>query len=332
MPSHPSGGGPPAAAVCFRRLQTCRPTAGLNHSTASFWLAVALSLVCCTRGQSQTGDLAGSPQMRAEALRAIPFDEMTEANQARLMAVAGKPAVYRRMPVQVIGCDPDLHVFLIRYPEVIVNIWQLMDITKVQLKRTGPFSFEAADGAGTVTRVELIYGRPDLHVFYASGYYEGPLFRNRIEGDCVLLLRSSFAKRDDRVYVTNSLDVFLRMDRVGADILLKTLHPLMGKAADYNFVETAKFIGQVSQASENNGPGMERLASRLTNVDPNVRETFSRFAGVAYQRSLLRQNAQTSQPQSPAAASAAPQEGNASSGSVSSIPADPSEPPTTLRR
>ena len=242
--------------------------------------------------RAQPGDTSGSAQARAEALQSIPIEELNEASREKLRPILDKPSLYRRMPVQVVDCDPDLHVFLIRYPEVIVNIWQLMEVTKVQIKRTGPYTFDATDGSGTVSKVELIYGRPDLHIYYANGYYEGPLFRNRIEGDCVIMLRSVYAQRDGRTQVTNCLDVFVRMEKVGADILLKTLHPLMGKTADFNFVETAKFIGQVSRAAENNGLGMERLAIRLENVDVPIRDSFAKHAEVVYQRAILRQNAQ----------------------------------------
>ncbi|MCL4206062.1 MAG: hypothetical protein KJ000_26560 [Pirellulaceae bacterium] len=264
-----------------------------RYRLACILLVLLAGLAWVAPCRAQAVDAGGNPESRADAVRAIPLEELNEASRQKLRPILEKPSLYRRMPVQVIGCDPDLHVFLIRYPEVIVNIWQLMEVTKVQVKRTGPYTFDATDGSGTISKVELIYGRPDLHIFYATGYYEGPLFRNRIEGDCVILLRSVYAQRDGRVQVTNCLDVFVRMEKAGADILLKTLHPLMGKTADFNFVETAKFIGQVSLAAENNGPGIERLANRLENVDVAIRDSFARHAEVAHQRAILRQNVQT---------------------------------------
>jgi hypothetical protein len=122
-------------------------------------------LACLARpaaGQAQTVDISGNPQARAEALRAIPFDELNEASRGKLRPILERPSLYRRMPTQEVDCDPDLHVFLIRYPEVIVNIWQLMEVTRVQVKRTGPYTFDASDGSGTVCQVELVYGRPGL--------------------------------------------------------------------------------------------------------------------------------------------------------------------------
>jgi hypothetical protein len=235
---------------------------------------------------------------RNESIQAIPFDRMNEQVKAKVWRVVSNPSIYRRLPVQTIDCDPDLYVFLVRYPEVVVNIWQLMGVTKVQVKRTGPFTFDAADGVGTVTNVELVYGRPDLHVYYANGAYEGSLFRNRITGRCVIVLRSAFAKQGDRMRVTVHLDAFVDLDNIGAEILAKTLHPLMGKTADFNFTETAQFMGQVSRASETNGPGMERLAAKLTNIDPAVRQSFAEYTDVVYQRAILRQAAQVPLPTS----------------------------------
>ena len=257
--------------------------------TVVLWALLAC-LAWPADGQAQSPDVHGNLQTRSEALRAIPFGELTEASQAKLRPILERPSLYRRMPTQAVECDPDLHVFLIRYPEVIVNIWQMLEVTRVQIHRTGPFTFDATDGSGTKCQVELIYGRPDLHIFYATGYYEGPLFRTRMEGDCVIVLRSSYDQKNGRSQVTNSMDVFLRMDKIGADLLLKTLHPLMGRTADFNFVETAKFLGQVSQAAEKNGPAMERLAAQLENVDPPLRDLFARHTEIVYQRAVLRQH------------------------------------------
>jgi hypothetical protein len=291
MPNNQHPRGPRDGAVA--RLQCLQIESSSFTSPSRVALCAVLALLACLAWpaacQAQTVDISGNPQARAEALRAIPFDELNEASRAKLRPILERPSLYRRMPTQEVDCDPDLHVFLIRYPEVIVNIWQLMEVTRVQVKRTGPYTFDASDGSGTVCQVELIYGRPDLHVFYGTGYYEGPLFRTRMEGDCVILLHSAYVQRNGRTQVANSLDVFLRMDRAGADILLKTLHPLMGKTADFNFVESARFLGQVSKAAENNGPGMERLAARLENVEPPLRELFARHADIVYQRALLRQ-------------------------------------------
>ena len=239
------------------------------------------------------GALAQPPQLfnnqqKDEALRSIPLDRLSDPVRAKVMNVVSRPTIYRHLPTQIVECDPDLHVFLLRYPEVVVNIWQLMGVTKVKVNRTGPLTFDAIDGAGTVSRAELVYGTANVHVYYADGYYDGPLLQKPVTGDCVLLLRSSYSNRGGKTVVTNTLDVFARLDHLGVEILVKTFYPAVGKAVDFNFAESIKFVGQVSQAAELNGPGMQRVAANLQNVQPEVRESFSQHVNIAYQRAVLR--------------------------------------------
>jgi hypothetical protein len=217
----------------------------------------------------------GSEQARANAEQAIPFDKLKPETRAKLLSVVDRPTLYRRLPIQSIDCDHDLHVFLVRYPEVVVNIWQLMGISNIQARRTAEFTVEGSDGAGTTSKIDLIYGTPELHLFFCEGSYEGPLFKRLLTGRSVLLLRSGYAfDRAKRPIVTNQLDVFLTVDSAGAELLTKTLHSTVGKTIDSNFIETTKFLTRVSDAAERNGPGMQNLANKLTNCNEDVRRSF----------------------------------------------------------
>ncbi|MHB8865171.1 MAG: hypothetical protein ACYC6N_22550, partial [Pirellulaceae bacterium] len=234
---------------------------------------------------------------REEALRELPIASLPEPLRSKLQNIVTKPTVYRRMPIEVVPCDPDLYVFLVRYPEIVVNMWQLMGVTKVTIKRTGSFAYDAQDGAGTVSQVELVYGTRDKHLFLAEGHYEGPLLPRRVTGRCAVLLQAAYSRNDaQHDYVSSRLDVFVQLDNVGAEIVAKTLHPLMGRTADSNFAETIRFLGQVSQVAEANGPGVQRLVTRLTNVEPTVRTRFSQIASTLNQRAIMRAMAE-SQPE-----------------------------------
>jgi hypothetical protein len=157
-----------------------------------------------------------------------------------------------------------------------VNIWQLMGITNITAKRTAEFTVEGADGAGTVSKIDLVYGVPDMHLYYCEGSYEGPLFKRQLTGRSVLLLRSGYAfDRNKRPIVTDQLDVFLTIDNAGAELVAKTLQASVGKTIDSNFVETTKFITRISEAAERNGPGMQNLAAKLNNCGDDVRTGFA---------------------------------------------------------
>ncbi len=229
-------------------------------------------------------------------MREIPFHRLTPEAKQRIGSVIERPSMFRRMPINVVDCDPNLHRFLVRHPEVIVNIWQLMGITKVECDRIGPYTVDAKDGVGTVTKVELVYGDKNTHLIYCEGEYEGPLFRRPLTGRCVLLLKSDYKQdKEERWNVTNRLAIFLQVDHVGVDVFTRTLHPLLGKSADINFVESTNFLERISQTSEANGPGMQRLSSRLDNVDADVRQRFAELT------SLIHEGAQRRLAQNPRA-------------------------------
>jgi hypothetical protein len=251
---------------------------GLNRWA---WVRAALTILAVavanqysdavtTVGKAETNRAA-----REQAIRDIPFQGLNPQAREKIAAVVKRPTLYRRMPANVIDCDPALFRFLIRHPEVVVNIWQLMGITKVTATRLGPYLLETTDGVGTRSKVELVYGTNDTHLLYCEGDYDGPLCRQPLTGRCVLLLKSGYVdKADGGTHVTNRLDVFLQLDHLGAEALTKTLHPFLGKSADVNFVESTRFLERISRTAENNGPGMGRLANRLDKVDESVRDQF----------------------------------------------------------
>jgi len=82
--------------------------------------------------------------------------------------------------------------------------------------------------------------------------------------------------------------VFLQVDNAGAELVAKTLHPLLGRTVDSNFSETVRFVSQVSHVAESNGPGVQRMVTRLTDVDPSVRERFAQIATTLNQRAIMK--------------------------------------------
>ncbi|MBI3839638.1 MAG: hypothetical protein HY288_17085 [Planctomycetia bacterium] len=258
-----------------------------NEQPESAWngnsrrpLGVLLGLAVLT---SCAGSAAAASPMQAtssraareDAIRSVPLDKLEENIRPKVTATLSNATIYRRLPIQVIDCDPDLYLFLVRHPEVIVGIWEVMKISNVALERTGPDTFRASDGAGTLCQVKFCYSNHETQVIYAEGSYDGPLFSRPVRAKCVLVLKSGYMQETNgRHYVTSRMDTFIQIDHVGVEILAKTLQPLVHRSADYNFVETAGFLGTVSRAAELNAAGMQRLAGKLPNLEPEVRQRF----------------------------------------------------------
>ena len=250
-------------------------------------LHLTVVALCC--GQDPVSSGTNSRAARNEAKRSVPFNQLTAETQNRLNPVLDKPSIYRRLPLTAIDVDPDMFLFLVRQPEVIVNIWQLMGVTQMSVERTAPFKFLTNDGAGAVSNVELVYGTNNKHIYYAEGTYSGPLLRRKLKGRAVMILNTEYLYGPNgKPRTKNSLDVFLKVENATVNLVAKTLNPIIGPTADHNFVETLKFVQRLNETTETNGSGVQRMAYRLTNLTDEVRDQFAQIAGTVYERGSQR--------------------------------------------
>lgn len=272
-------------------------------------LAAALA---CTGWIAAPPRLAAAPaaeatshrEARDEALRRLAKVELSGDARAKANGVLGATTVFRRLPSQVIECDPHLYLFLIEHPDLVVNIWEALGISEVQVEQIGERLYSANDKAGTKGSMEFLHASPEMHVVYAEGSYEGPLFGRTIKGQGLLVLETRyFRNASGRHYVRCRMDAFLHVENVGVGVLAKTLQPVVGAAADHNFRETAAFLAGVSRAAEVNYSGMQRMANKLNNVAPADRE---QFAALTEQLAIRAALAETSQQEKRLAAGANP--------------------------
>jgi len=252
--------------------------------------------------------------LRTEAIAEIPFDRLDVAARQKANSVIENTSVFKRMTPQIIDCDPRYYMFLIRHPEVIVSIWQMMDATDMSITRKGPLQFNAADGEGTKGTLEFLYGDQKVHVLYGQGAYTGSLTKRPIRADCLLVLHSDFTTdQSGRPFVRAQLDMFVDVKNVGIDLIARTFQYMIGNTTDLNFSETAHFVTKLSRTTEENGPGVQHLAMRLAEVNEPTQQEFARHAGAVYRRA---QNHYSGQPKDE-------DKGTARAISLRTTPADP---------
>ena len=90
-----------------------------------------------------------------------------------------------------------------------------------------------------------------------------------------MVLTTGSSLQEGRTLLSSRLDVFVQADRLGVELLAKTLHPLMGSTIDKNYSDTIRFVSQLSRATTQNRAGIERLTARLANVNPVIRSRFN---------------------------------------------------------
>ncbi len=216
-----------------------------------------------------------SRQARDEATRTVPFDKLSKTARTKALAVINDTSLFRRLPVQTIDCEPDLYRFVVEHPELVVNMWEVMGITKMTLDRVDTNRFRVVDGEGTKGTMEYLLSTPDLHIIYSEGTYDGPLYARTVRGRCLMVLRTtSQREQNGRYTITSRLDTFLAVDNLGVEILAKTFQPVIGRAADHNFSETAQFVSNLSRTAERNERGMIRMTDKLKRISPETKQGF----------------------------------------------------------
>jgi hypothetical protein len=231
--------------------------------------------------------ISGTSDERAQqdARRQIPFHKLSPDARRKADAVLSHVTIYRRLPTQVIRCDPDLFHFMTTRPDVTVNIWQVLDLSNIRVARTGEATFHADDNAGTKSDLQFLYATRDTLLIYAVGSYQGPLFISPLRGGALLLLKTGYIRDPSgNHYITARLDAFFRVDNFGVDLVARTLQPLVNDNADKNFREAAMFLRSLSRAAEVDPGYIERLSHKLTNVRATDRERFAELAHQAAQR------------------------------------------------
>lgn len=259
----------------------CAPAWALTLALA--WLAGAQT-AAAQQTPASRGPLAHRAQRKA-AVAQLPYDRLTPDGRQKVDAVLSKITMYRKLPTQVICCDPELFEYMTTHPEILANIWMLLEIDDVALTPDGPGHYLAADGAGTTGTVEFLHRDRQNYVLYANGTYDGPLFQKPVTGSCVLHLRADTVRESNgRHYITCELDAFLRLDHFGAEFWTKTLQPLVGHVADMSFTQTASFVESLSRACGRNPGGMCRLAERLEHVSNETQAEFVRMTAATADR------------------------------------------------
>ncbi|MEO9595216.1 MAG: hypothetical protein ABJG45_26960, partial [Rhodopirellula bahusiensis] len=106
--------------------------------------ALMLAIVCTDASAQSPTDSAprrfsflpgsGTPRVgsiahREQILESLPMERLTDEAKQRILGIAEKPTLFRRLPSQIVPCDRDMFLFLTRTPDVLVGLWDLMGIT-----------------------------------------------------------------------------------------------------------------------------------------------------------------------------------------------------------
>jgi len=253
---------------------------GLGRAAALILLlALAPKLRAAEPHAASTSDKA-----RDEARRGVPLAKVDPAYRDAVRDVLADPSLFRRLPTNVVDCRPELFTFIAQNPEVLVEIWRHLGVSRVELTRVDDKTFRLADGAGTTGKLVVVEQTCESHaqnriVMFAEGSYDGKPFQRPISAQCVLVLCSgSTEETNGRPYVAARLDSFIKLDRMSLEVVAKAVHPFVGQTADRNFADTLSFVSNLSYTAEKRPASIEQLAVEVQNLDQPRRAQLTKLA------------------------------------------------------
>ena len=241
-------------------------------------LSMSLSTAPTQAAERSSLEASSSKAIEEAAIRSIPWNQLSQQDRRVAQYIVRNKSVFRRMPTRVIRCRPEVFTLLAKRPEVISSVWNVMGVSQLQLTRLSENTFRASDQVGTQGSLRVLHANygPEARnrvLVYAEGVYEAKPLPRPIKARSLLFLQSaSTVESDGNTYVTARLDSFVHFDHTATDLVARTLSPLLNRTADHNFVETMRFVSTFSQTTEKNPSGVARLADRLQDIDPVVRD------------------------------------------------------------
>jgi hypothetical protein len=245
------------------------------------WVAAAMAILDPTVQGAKPNPFEANTtdEVRKLAIRGIPMDKFDPDQRARVESILANTSVFRRLPVRVVDCHPEMYIFLVNHPDVIVNIWRVLGVTQLEAREVAPGKYRVADHAGTTGTIEMLYQSHDTHIALAEGRYEGAMSLRPAKGRCLLVFKTGYVhEADGRYYITTRLDSFLSIEPGAAELVTKILQPVVGRVADNNFTQSIAFLGSLSRTAELNPRGVERLSKKLTDVLPSGRQELAAIA------------------------------------------------------
>jgi hypothetical protein len=223
-------------------------------------------------------------EARRRAAAAVPLDRIPEQQRKVVAQCLRSATLFRHLPAETVTCDPALLEFVLAKPEVLVDLWRTLGISRLALDPVGPGQWRMSDGYGTTGMVRLLHQertpQGGMLVFHGRGGYTGPLAPRQLTGSCLVVVRHAALEPDaqGRPQQAVQIDAFLDVDGLGLEIVTRTLQPLIIRSAAANLHEICLFVSQFSAAGQRNPAGVARLTERMSRTAPVDRRTLARLA------------------------------------------------------
>ena len=207
------------------------------------------------------------------AIERLPASELTADQIATVRGVLENRSLFRQLPTLAVEAAPAVHSYFVGNPEAAVGIWQVLEISQFELKKTEPVVWFGDAGDGSEGTIEVLHRGAGSVLLHCDGEYKSPLLPRPIRATSIMHLRVQPKKADDgKTLLVQDLDLFVTFPSQTVDTVARLISPVSHLIADRNFRELTLFVRFMQVAMERQPGWVERTVQRIEGIDRKQRE------------------------------------------------------------
>ena len=216
---------------------------------------------------------------RQNAEAAIAQMNIAGKDRIKVQGILEDVSIYRRLPVYAVDCNLDMMNLLVQKPEIIVGLWERMEISQIQVQQfPGQANYYAVeDAAGTKGYLQYIWRSNNTALCYIDGRYEGSMLPRPVRGRGLVLIRlQPQYLAPGKAQVLCYVDSFLSFDQEMVDLVSRLFNPMLGRVADNNLEQTLAFVNWFSKSCKTNPQAVSEYMLGLDRASGEVKIELSR--------------------------------------------------------
>lgn len=206
---------------------------------------------------------------RDEAAKTLPLSDLNEATQKLAHGVVQNTSLYRRLPTIRSQVDHRVYKFFADHPDVAVSMWRAMGVSKLEMRQTGEWEYEADAKDGTLGVITILRKTPTDCLLHCNGMFQSPMLTKPIQARAIVYVRTTFeVDNAGQQLVTHTADMFVAFPSQTVETVAKAMAPISNKITDKNFEEVSLFLRMMQMAMTQQPGWVEQIAGKLEGILP----------------------------------------------------------------
>ncbi len=221
---------------------------------------------------------------RKKGLASLPLNQLSSENRAKANNVLRKVSMYRELPVISLNSDHDVYQYFLKNPDVAVEIWRVMGISKFQMWQVNDHAYGADAGDGSKGDVDVLYRTPTESLIVCNGVYDSPFLVKPIAARALMYLESNYQyDQQKNPIVTHKMRLFISFPSQTIGAAARIISPVSNMIIDKNFHEVSLFLHMMTRSMSEHPEWVEQLTGKMDGVMDFRKQKLLKLTSKVYQ-------------------------------------------------